>query len=469
MAVVQKRPDDLPELIIDLPEPTKKKSTDSEYGRSESASSQDSTPKSVMLNRKRAQVDELLRQDFIVGTKSDPQASPKLNGMAKDKERRSSLNISELSLRNRSLSREPSLGGCQHSSRSKSVNGHPSSSKEQKLRELYRHYNAISSSVYPSEECSLMVDIRLLHHALKALEGFRGFPMTKKQTQTWVKTVDDSEHHHPGYVSETNFIKAALQQFPRDEHAFDTVVENLKSALQWTLWPTSAEVVLGVHADTCGTNCEHLPEDLRLMLGSSIKKSPKLSPTSASEEKSPKGDSTLKHRTRELRHLFRRLDEVERQGVLPVARLRSLGRFCETLGHRTAHRSSHPNLTDLQKGCCHKHGEQVVWCENDYMAAVQELDLDCGEDGVTESKFVQVFEKRLPIDVETFDAILKQLEAAAKHLRNVDYASLLNERTRSHNSFNTYDPSGEREIESEKGPRAQGCVQRGCASACSVM
>ena len=108
MAVVQKRPDDLPELIIDLPEPTKKKSTDSEYGRSESASSQDSTPKSVMLNRKRAQVDELLRQDFIVGTKSDPQASPKLNGMAKDKEWRSSLNIS-------CLSREPSLGGCQHS------------------------------------------------------------------------------------------------------------------------------------------------------------------------------------------------------------------------------------------------------------------------------------------------------------------------------------------------------------------
>ena len=92
-------------------------------------------------------------------------------------------------------------------------------------------------------------------------------------------------------------------------------------------------------------------------------------------------------------------------------------------------------------------------------------------DGVTESQFIQVFEKSLPEQEDTFNTIMTQLDSAAKHLRNVEFALALTKQTQSQQVQYTYEGTG-REIESEKASRVAGCInstKRGCNSACMIM
>eukprot|EP00658_Telonema_sp_P-2_P020718 TRINITY_DN18213_c0_g1_i10.p1 TRINITY_DN18213_c0_g1~~TRINITY_DN18213_c0_g1_i10.p1 ORF type:complete len:320 (-),score=70.42 TRINITY_DN18213_c0_g1_i10:335-1294(-) len=304
-------------------------------------------------------------------------------------------------------------------------------------------YNASSQSKYPSDDFASLVNVNLLVAASQALKGLRGCKLSETEMDHLVKIVDDSEHH-PGWVSQSSFVKGALRSLPSGDNDFQSVIMHLSDALAWIQFQTITEVVIGVHADTCGADCKHLPGELCSRLPNK--------PKSSTAEESPRESGkpkTIRGRTRRLERLFQSCD-VQKENLLKTEFLMSLGQVTMTLGHRTIH-----SYID---------SERHVWSDEIYNDAVSYLDSLCkGE--VTEAKFVQVFEERLPVDEDIFESVMNQLEAAAKHLRNVEYATEFN----NHRHHQQMEEQELQERQPGNGRGGGGCTRSGCVSACAMM
>lgn len=414
---------------IETMEASKKKaSPDSDYQEDGSAEPHSPTT-SKILSKKKQQSELLFAEANIAQPK--PRCITNPSFMPSNRQRRTSLN-SQCS-RDGSPSRR-------YSSRGKGVQV----TKEQQARDLFSRYNASSNSAYPGPDTLPLVSIRLLRSVRDALEGLRGCSWTKEQMDQLIEAVDASEHH-PGYVSETSWVEAVLTHLPGDELEFSQVIEHLTDALQWVQFQTVTEVVLGVHADKCGNDCDHLPVDIVQRLPP---KDQEVSP--AKSPASPRSSLAVRGRTNRLRRLYRRCAVQPGEGV-GTGFLRSLGQVCQTLGHRTL---KHCECTSTT---C----DEFVWSDEHYQNTIVLLDSQCNG-VITESAFVLAFEERLPVDAGTFEAVVLQLEAGAKHLRNVEYATELNRQRHSSHAHS-------HEELTEPDSRGKGCVQRGCVSNCSVM
>jgi len=441
-------------------------SSDSDY--KEHDESEKSPAGGGISERKKQQAASLLAK-CMVGNDPSPQGrmmEPFRSPMEADRQRRTSLS------QHRSADNSPSRQR-PVSQASKADRLNANARKEADARELFRLYAAASRGMSMNDspagqlfDILQLVSARLLSAGGKALSGLRTANWDQQRHSDMVKAMDTSEHHL-GWISETDFVREAMIRFPNDEKEFQNVIRSCSDALQWVQFQTDTEVVAGIHADHCGSSCDHFPESISELLppsrvnsGSIDEMSPGSPGTGLTEEQ--RIDRLhQKQRARKLRHLFRDCD-VHQEGVISSVVLLRLAQVCDTLGHRTTH------VGNDRVCVCVEHPDgvrEIVWSEEHYHQVIKELDDKC--DGhITESPFVEVFLCYLPKTDYEFDAVLEQLDAAAKHVRNVEYASQLNQ-------MNHTSSCSVREIEADdpnsKGPRGAGCAQRGCVSACSVM
>eukprot|EP00656_Telonema_subtile_P045341 TRINITY_DN5159_c0_g1_i1.p1 TRINITY_DN5159_c0_g1~~TRINITY_DN5159_c0_g1_i1.p1 ORF type:complete len:415 (-),score=63.37 TRINITY_DN5159_c0_g1_i1:175-1419(-) len=410
--------------ILEVETHDRKSSPDSDYHEEVLPSPKTSS----MLSKKKLESELLFSQAKIA---SMPPSDKPLRtiGMPGDRRRRESLS---------SQSGREAPPCCRPSSRGRAGEV----TKEQQARDLFSLYNASSGSLSTDLDNLSLVSVNLLKSARHALRGLRGCTWSVDQMSKLIKTLDSSEHH-PGYVSQTAWVECLLAQLPEDELEFQRVIGNLTDALQWIQFQTATEVVVGVHADKCGSACDHLPEGISQLLPS---KSFTEEPASPPQRSPGSSSLAVKGRTNRLRHLFRCC--VQQEGVLRAGFLQSLGQVCQTLGHRT-----------LQHCPEHATCDEFVWSDDHFQDAITALDSQCNG-AITEAAFVQLFQERLPVNADTFEAVVLQLEAGAKHLRNVEYATELNRHRHSSHS---------REDMLEAEPKDNRGCKRGCVSDCTMM
>jgi len=451
-----------------------KTSSDSDY--KEHDESDRSPAAGVGISERKKQQAAMLLAKCIVGNEPSPQGrmpDPFRNTIEADRQRRTSLS------QHRSVDSSPSRQ--RPPSPADRVNAN--ARKEADSRELFRLYAAASRVMSTNSspagqlfDITQLVSARLLSAGGRALSGLRTANWDQKRHNDMVKAMDTSEHHL-GWISETSFVREALIRFPNDEKEFQDVVRSCSDALQWVQFQTDTEVVAGIHADRCGSSCDHLPESISELLpqrrgdSGSIDEASPDSPGTGLTEDQRIDRLKQKERARKLRHLFRDCD-VHHEGVISSSVLLRLAQVCGTLGHRTTHVGQHKvcEQTQILPKVCVEHADgvrEIVWSDEHYHQVIKELDDKCGGH-ITESPFVEVFVCYLPKTDYEFNAVLEQLDAAAKHVRNVEYATQLNQMN--HTSFNHHT---EREIEADDPnsniKRGAGCAQRGCVSSCSVM
>lgn len=344
--------------------------------------------------------------------------------------------------------------------------------KEADLRDLFRLYAAssrgmaMSGTPGPVFEATQLASAKLLLAGGQALSGLRSTKCWDHEKHTALVTAMDISEHHQGWISENTFVREALIRLPQDEAQFQSVVRSCSDALQWVQFQTDTEVVAGIHADRCGSSCDHLPEHISEMLPSreargSLDEPAGIPSSSPLTEDQRIAKLQSKKRVRQLRHLFRDCD-VHHEGVISSSVLLRLAQVCNTLGHRTTHDGQYRVCVCVE----HPNGvREIVWSEEHYHQVIKELDEKCNGH-ITESPFVDVFLCYLPKTDYEFTAVLTQLDAAAKHVRNVAYADQLNQRNHTRHQQEQEREPAEGEDSSVRGA---GCVQRGCVSKCSIM